>query len=109
MKKFRKDLARHTLCRTEMRSGRKARDKRLFPAISLRQAQVPVTITKRLTKGSKRGGKKKETKEGIEKLVFFDPIDLFKTALSSPSHRAKIHIGMGHFVGEPSEKYESFA
>ena len=69
---------------------------------------MPVTVIKQPTKGSKRGTIK-ETIERVEKLVFFDPIDLFKTALSSTSYRAKIHIGMGNFVDEPMELYESMA
>ncbi len=41
-------------------------------------------------------------------IYFFDPIDLFKTVLSSAEFRAKIHTGMACYTDQPSELYHSF-
>ena len=42
-------------------------------------------------------------KNTATKMYFFDPIDLFKTVLSSPSFQTKLHIGMAEFVDSPSQ------
>ena len=42
-------------------------------------------------------------------MYFFDPIDLFKTVLSSTSFRNKMHVGMANFVDSPSELFESMS
>ena len=93
--------------------------KEQLPHIKLREADVPVDLAKLPTKGA---GAKADTNtkenddddddednQATELMTFFDPVHLFKTALSSESFRSKIHVGMAHWVDTPSELYHSLA
>ncbi len=53
--------------------------------------------------------KQKEVRVVKSMIHFFDPIDLFKTVLSSAEFRANFHTGMACSVDQPSELYHSFA
>ena len=74
-----------------------------LPLMKLRKQDVSVDSQQQPTQGSRGVG---ET--ASETMFFFDPVHLFTTVLASEV-RAKIHVGMAHFVDEPSELYHSMA
>ena len=91
--------------------------KEQLPYIKLKEADMPVELGKLFTKGPST---KTDTDTGednddhdhnytqaTESIIFFDPIDLFKTVLLLELFRSKIHISIIYWVNTPSELYYS--
>lgn len=47
------------------------------------------------------------TKETTSRAVFYDPLPLFKSIMSSPLIMQQVHVGFAHFVDAPMELWES--
>jgi len=78
----------------------KRRFKAQFPILPLRRKKIPVVSAKLPTLSA---AERQLVTSTTCWLYFQDPIALFSNMIKSPIFRETMHVGMAHFVDEPSE------
>jgi hypothetical protein len=84
----------------------KRRFKAQFPILPLRRKKIPVVSAKLPTLSA---AERQLVTSTTCWLYFQDPISLFSNMIKSPIFRESMHVGMAHFVDEPSELWESLS
>jgi hypothetical protein len=87
-------------------SALKRRFKAQFPILPLRKKKIPVVSAKLPTLSA---AERQLVTSTTCWLYFQDPIALFSNMIKSPVFRESMHVGMAHFVDEPSELWESLS